>query len=95
MRSTLKGQKGMVAPHISPKIQSHKNLIGLKDLMYIIELVILSTWIKNADPLSLTISAKVVAGKTELLKQYRKIRGVKFLSEPTAYGIKIKYLVRI
>lgn len=70
----------------------HKHLIGLKDLEYIIELVILSGWIKNTDPLSLIISAKVGAGKTELLKQYSKLKGVKFLSEPTAYGIKTKYL---
>ncbi len=59
---------------------------------YIIELVIWSAFIKNADPLSLIISAPVGSGKTELLKQYRKCRGVKYLSEVTAYGIKSKYL---
>lgn len=76
-------------------VQNHKHLIGIEDLVYIIELIILSAWIKNVDPLSLIISAKVGAGKTELLKLFSKIKGVKFLSEPTAYGIKKKYLDEI
>jgi len=69
-----------------------KRLINTQDLEYIIELVLLSGYIKNADPLSLIISSKVGAGKTELLKRYRGTRGTKFLSEATAYGIKTELL---
>lgn len=69
-----------------------KRLINTKDMEYIIELVLWSGYIKNADPLSLIISSKVGAGKTEIIKQYRKCRGVLFLSEATAYGIKTEYL---
>lgn len=38
------------------------------------------------------ISSKVGAGKTELVKQYSDVKGVKFLSEATAYGIKTNFL---
>lgn len=69
-----------------------KQIVFLQVLECIIELVIQSAFIKNADPLSLIISAPVGSGKTELLKQYRNCRGVKFLSEVTAYGIKSRYL---
>lgn len=74
------------------EIASRKQLVDIADLEYIIELVLLSGWIKNADPLSLIISSNVGAGKTELVKQYSEVRGVKFLSEATAYGIKSKFL---
>jgi len=69
-----------------------KRLISTEDLEYIIELVLWSGYVKNADPLSLIISSKVGAGKTEIIKQYRNCRGVKFLTEPTAFGIKSEYL---
>jgi len=69
-----------------------KHLINTADLEYIIELVLLSGYVKNADPLSLIVSSKVGAGKTEIIKQYRNCRGVLFLSEATAYGIKSRYL---
>lgn len=69
-----------------------KKLINTQILEYIIELIIVSAFVKNADPLSLIISAPIGSGKTELIKQYRKCRGVKYLSEVTAYGIKSKFL---
>jgi len=72
--------------------EKQKTLINTQDLEYIIELVLWSGYIKNADPLSLIISSKVGAGKTEVIKQYRKCRGVLFLSEATAFGIKSEYL---
>lgn len=74
------------------RLDSRKRLVNTEDLEYIIELVLLSGWIKNADPLSLIISSNVGAGKTELVKQYSETKGVKFLSEATAYGIKSRYL---
>jgi hypothetical protein len=74
------------------QIESRKRLVNTKRLEYIIELVLLSGWIRNADPLSLIISSKVGAGKTELVKQYSEVRGVKFLSEATAFGIKSQFL---
>lgn len=51
-----------------------KHLIKTNILEYIIELVILSGYIINADPLSLIIAARVGAGKTELIKLFRKAR---------------------
>lgn len=69
-----------------------RRLVNTEPLDDIIELVLLSGWIKNADPLSLIISSKVGAGKTELIKQYSETRGVIFLSEATAYGIKTEFL---
>jgi len=69
-----------------------KRLINTQGLEDAIETVLCSGYIKNADPLSLIISSKVGAGKTEIIKQYRKCRGVLFLSEATAYGIKSRYL---
>jgi hypothetical protein len=67
-------------------------LINTEDLDYTIDLVLKSGYIENADPLSLIISSKVGAGKTEIIKQYRNCQGVVFLSEATAYGIKSRYL---
>jgi hypothetical protein len=69
-----------------------KRLINTEYLEYIIELVLWSGYIQNADPLSLIISSLVGAGKTELIKLYRKCQGVKFLTEATAFGIKEQYL---
>jgi len=69
-----------------------KHLINTDDLEYVIELALYSRYLKNADPLSLIISSKVGAGKTEIIKLYRNCRRVLFLSEATAYGIKSKYL---
>jgi hypothetical protein len=74
---------------------SRKRLVDTKDLEYNIELVLLSGRIKNADQLSLIVSSKVGAGKTELLKQYIGTKGVEFLTEATAFGIKSKFLERI
>ncbi|RJS91362.1 hypothetical protein CW705_04010 [Candidatus Bathyarchaeota archaeon] len=78
--------------HLRSKKTNKKHLINTRDLEYIVELVLLSGYIKNVDPLSLIISSKVGAGKTEIIKQYRNCRGVLFLTEATAYGIKSKYL---
>jgi hypothetical protein len=75
--------------------EGRKMLIDTDDLEYTIELVLLSGHIKNADPLSLIISSKVGAGKTEILKQYIGTRGFKFLTEATAYGIKSEFLEEI
>lgn len=69
-----------------------KTLINTQDLEYIIELVLWSGYVANADPLSLIISSKVGAGKTEIIKQYRHCKGVLFLSEATAFGIKSEFL---
>lgn len=74
------------------KTVKKKRLINTKDLEYIVELALLSGWIKNADPLSLIISANIGAGKTELLKRFKGTRGTKYLSEATAYGIKTELL---
>ena len=72
-----------------------KKLIDLQIPEYVVELVLKSGYIKNADPLSLIISAPVGSGKTEIINQYRNCQGVLYLSEATAYGIKSKYLETI
>jgi len=81
--------------HMKRKKRRRKRLINTNILEYVIELVLLSGYLKNADPLSLILSAKVGAGKTEILKRYRGTKGIKFISEATAYGIQEKYLNEI
>jgi hypothetical protein len=65
-----------------------RSLVNTEDLEHIIELVLWSGYIKNADPLSAIISSKVGAGKTEIIKQYSRCQGVRYYSEATAFGIK-------
>jgi hypothetical protein len=72
-----------------------ERLINTETLEEIIELVLWSGRIANADPLSLIISSKVGAGKTKILKQYSNVLGAKYLTEVTAYGIKRYYLDKI
>lgn len=78
-----------------PFDDSRKKLIDTKGLEDVIELVLLSGRIKNADPLSLIVSSKVGAGKTEILKQYAGTKGVRFITEATAFGIKTEFLEEI
>ena len=59
---------------------------GLKPLEDIIELAIISCWIKPK-PVSLGIFAPPDYGKTETLLQYRKCEGVKVISDATSFGL--------
>ena len=69
-----------------------RKLIDTEIPEHVVELVLKSGYIKNADPLSLIISAPVGSGKTEIISQYRNCQGVLYISEATAYGIKSQYL---
>ena len=69
-----------------------RKLIDTETPENVVELVLKSGYIKNADPLSLIISAPVGSGKTEIISQYRNCQGVLYISEATAYGIKSQYL---
>ncbi len=64
---------------------------GLKPLEDIIELAIVSAWIKPK-PVSIGIFAPPDYGKTETLLQYRKCKGVEIMSDTTSYGLN-KFLV--
>ena len=64
----------------------NKHPYGLKPLEDIVELTIVSSWIKPK-PVSLGIFAPPEYGKTETLLQYAKCKGVKVISDVTSFGI--------
>ncbi|ADB57518.1 HTH domain-containing protein [Archaeoglobus profundus] len=60
--------------------------IGLKPLEDIVELAIISAWIKPK-PVSLGIFAPPEYGKTEALLQFAGCKGVKIISDVTSFGL--------
>jgi len=79
-------------------------MIKLGKIQNLIELALLSAYLKGEQRVSLLITAPVEAGKTELLLQFAANDGVLVLTDATAYGImrdygqsiidrKIRYLV--
>ena len=62
-------------------------LIGLEPIQDLVELVLWTTYIKYAKPGSLLIIAEPESGKTELMKKYRKNKGVQARRRFTAYGV--------
>ncbi len=60
--------------------------VGLKPLEDIVELTIISAWIKPR-PVSLGIFAPPEYGKTEVLMQFRGCEGVKIISDVTPFGL--------
>ena len=67
---------------------------GLKPLEDIVELCIISCWIKPK-PVSLGIFAPPEYGKTETLLQYAGCEGVRIISDATPYGISSHILPEI
>lgn len=67
-------------------------MINLAALEELLELTIHSGYVQDEQPVSLLITAKPEAGKTELLSQYSQNRGIAYLTDATAWGIQNKYL---
>jgi len=66
-------------------------MINLQDLEKLIEVTLFTGWIKDERPVSLLIVADPESGKTELVKKTKRVKGVLYLTDATAYGIITKY----
>jgi len=67
-------------------------MIKEKDLLELLKLAIASGYLKEEQPLSLLILARVESGKTELLKKVKGNQGVLYLTDATPYGIARHYV---
>lgn len=67
------------------------SLIGVNDVVLLIELALYSGYISNERPVSLLIIANPESGKTEMLLAFKNIRGVKAPTDITAYKILEQY----
>jgi hypothetical protein len=70
-------------------------LIKLEKPSKLLELVLLSSYIKGEQPVSVLISALPEAGKTELVMKFAQNKGCVTLSDCTAYGIMRDYKEKI
>jgi len=70
-------------------------LINLWPLQKLVECSLISPYIKGEKPFSLLIVAKPESGKTMVMKQYCKNKGVLYLTDCTAFGITRDYLLKI
>jgi hypothetical protein len=66
-------------------------MIKVEKIQNLVELAILSAYLKGEQPVSLLITAPVEAGKTELLLQFASNKGVLVLTDATAFGIMRDY----
>ena len=62
-------------------------LIGLKAIQDLIELALWSAYINGERIVSLMLVADPESGKTELMKKYRKNKGIHVRRRFTAYGV--------
>ena len=62
-------------------------MIGLEELEMLINIALFTGWIKDERPVSLLIIAKPESGKTELVRKARRVKGVLYLTDATAWGI--------
>jgi hypothetical protein len=67
----------------------------MENLKKMIEVSLISPYIKGEKPISLLIVAKPESGKTTALKGYRKNRGVVYMTDCTAYGIQRDLLPKL
>ena len=66
-------------------------MIKLERIQKLIELALYSAYVEGEKPVSLLITAPVEAGKTELLLQFARNKGVLVITDATAYGIMRDY----
>ena len=76
-------------------IEESGYLLKIEPLKKMIECALTSPYIKNEKPISLLIVAKAESGKSSVMKQYRENKGVVYLTDCTAYGIKRDILPKI
>jgi len=62
-------------------------LVGLEPIQDIIELTLITSYVKGEKTVKLLVVAEPESGKTELMKKYRNNRGVHVRRRLTAYGI--------
>lgn len=77
------------------KIREHQSIVSLDPLKKMVECALISPYIKDEKPISLLIAAVPESGKSTVMKQYNKTRGVLYLTDCTAYGIQQNYLPSI
>ena len=66
-------------------------MIKLEELEKLIEVTLYTGYIKNERPVSLLIVAEPESGKTELVKKAKRVKGVLYLTDATAWGIVDKH----
>jgi hypothetical protein len=62
-------------------------MIKLEELEKPIEVTLFTDYIKDERPVSLIIIAEPESGKTELVKKAKRVKGVLYLTDATAWGI--------
>jgi len=70
-------------------------MLHIEPLKKIIVYCLISGKIKNEKPLSLIIAANPESGKSEVVKKFKEINGVVYLTDCTAHGITKEILPRI
>jgi len=63
------------------------SLVHAELLKKMVEIALISPYIKNEKPISLLIVAKAESGKTSTMKLYRQNKGIVYVTDCTAYGI--------
>ena len=86
---------GKWLPRYNHRTKESGYLVKVEPLKKMIECALVSPYIKNEKPISLLIVAKPESGKSSAMKQYRKNKGVVYLSDCTAYGITRDILPKI
>jgi hypothetical protein len=66
-------------------------MIGVDNILKLLELVVLTGHIEGEQPVSTLVTAPVEAGKTELVLQFAQNEGCVALTDVTAYGIMRDY----
>lgn len=67
-------------------------MIRLDFLEEMIELVIFSGYVKHEEPISLMIIGSPESAKTKVILKYAKNKGMKVLTDATAYGIRMEVM---
>ena len=70
-------------------------MVNVEPIKKIIECVLISPYVKDEKPLSLLIVAKAESGKTTVMKLYRGVKGVTYITDCTAHGITRDILPKI
>jgi hypothetical protein len=66
-------------------------MIGVDNIISLLELVVLTGYIKGEQPVSVLVTAPVEAGKTELVDKFGQNKDCVILTDATAYGIMRDY----
>lgn len=67
-------------------------MIKMDFLKEMVELVIFSGYVKHEEPISLMIVGNPESAKTKMILKYSKNKGIKVLTDATAYGIRMEVM---